>query len=38
MPRNLALQIVTQFMFKQYMTQQMLFTIKIDKLRDANPA
>ena len=37
MSRNFDPQIVTQFIFKQFMTKQKLFTIKIDKLRDINP-
>ena len=37
MSRHFALQIVTRFILKQFMTQWKLFTIKLDKLRDVNP-
>ena len=32
-----ALQILTRFIFTQFMTQWKLFTAKIDKLKDFNP-
>ena len=38
MPRHFLLQIVTRFIIKHFLTQYFqLFTIKIDKLGDANP-
>ena len=37
MSRHISLQIVTQFIIKQNTTQQKLFTMTLDKLRDVNP-
>ena len=34
---NFSLSVATQFISKQFMTQEKLFTIKNDTFRDANP-
>ena len=36
MPRYFDLEIVTRFIFKQFITRKNAFSVKIDKLRDIN--